>query len=291
MSTAAFRNYAELGRISNLPTCWTNVLVGCSIGAASGGEIAFLPTLAVMFAISCFYVAGMAMNDLFDVSIDRVERPERPIPSGRISQKAANLFSTMALVVGLSILANFGVPCFLFALALAGVILAYNWLHKEHGWTVVLMGACRGLVYLVSAASVTWPIELGLALWLAGMMTLYTVVITLIARSENERELGKRKFLAIGMLVIVLNPVVLVYTVTGGLVVPTTFLFIYWNHRAVKAVSETPPRTKEAVLTWLSGMCVVDSFFLAVLDHPYLSVLALGAFVLTHLGHKRIMGT
>lgn len=288
---ATLRNYAELGRISNLPTCWTNVFVGCSIGAASGGQMSAFPMLTVMFAISCFYVAGMAMNDLFDVGIDQIERPERPIPSGRISKRSANLFAGSSLLLGLLPLGTFGPSCAAFAVALAGVILAYNWLHKKFAWTVVLMGACRGLVYLVSAASVTWPVNPELALWLSGSITLYTIVITLIARRENESDLGKRKLLALGMLIIVLNPLYLTLPFAWVWVIPLGLFFVTWNLRAAKAVSETPPRTKEAVLTWLSGMCIVDSFFLSLLGRHGLSVMALAAFVLTHQAHKRIMGT
>src|SRR5687768_10756602 len=63
---STLRAYAELGRISNLPTTISNVLVGCAIGAASGGAWRWwiIPLLAV--AIASFYIAGMALNDLAD---------------------------------------------------------------------------------------------------------------------------------------------------------------------------------------------------------------------------------
>jgi 4-hydroxybenzoate polyprenyltransferase len=287
----ALRDYAELGRISNLPTCWTNVLVGCSIGAASGGEIGLFPTLAVMVAISCFYVAGMAMNDLFDVEIDQLERPGRPIPSGRISRKAANLFATTLIVLAVSILAAFGIPCLLLTLALLGVILLYNGFHKNYPKTFMLMGACRALVYLISAASIAWPVEKGIAGWFVWILFLYTVVITVVARSENEAKIGKRRFLATVMPYSVLSPILLVDSDTWVLPIILAFGFFLWNRRAVAAVWDHPPRTKEAVLTWLSGMCLVDAFLLSVLGRPIFSILALGAFALTALGHRRIMGT
>lgn len=292
VGVSPLRDYAELGRISNLPTCWTNVLVGCSIGAASGGEVTLFPTLAVMFAISCFYVAGMAMNDLFDVEIDRVERPERPIPSGRISRKAANLFAGILILLGLAVLYPFGFPCFLLACFLVLVILAYNWLHKKYGQTFLLMGACRGLVYLITAASISWPIEKGIAGWFVMVIFIYTVIITVVARSENESKLGKRRFLGLLMNYLVLSPIVLLLG-SDFRFLPIFFAvgFFYWNRRAVAAIWESPPRTKEAVLTWLSGMCLVDAFLLSVLGRSIFSLFALGAFALTALGHRRIMGT
>ena len=95
------RNYAELGRISNLPTCMTNVLVGCAIGA--GGGAFDLPTVfGISLAIALFYVAGMALNDVADLEVDRIERPQRPIPSGRINRRSAGVFAgaTTRMILG-----------------------------------------------------------------------------------------------------------------------------------------------------------------------------------------------
>lgn len=69
----------RLGRISNLPTVWTNVLVGVLLTGAALGD-ARLPLL--MLALSLFYVGGMFLNDAFDREFDAQHRPDRPIPSG-----------------------------------------------------------------------------------------------------------------------------------------------------------------------------------------------------------------
>ena len=75
--------YLRLGRVSNLPTVWTNVLAGAVLaGRATVGPGRAGRSLAL--ALSLFYVGGMYLNDAFDREIDARERPERPIPSGRI---------------------------------------------------------------------------------------------------------------------------------------------------------------------------------------------------------------
>src|SRR3954468_13064323 len=78
----ALRTLLKLGRISNLPTVWTNVLTGMvlSTGVLEGWRVA-----VVMLAMSLLYVAGMYLNDYFDRIIDACERPQRPIPAGEIS--------------------------------------------------------------------------------------------------------------------------------------------------------------------------------------------------------------
>ena len=72
------------GRIANLPTVWTNVLVGASVGVASGfGEWSIRLAIA-MVAGSLLYVAGCFYNDFYDRHWDAEHKPDRAIPSGRL---------------------------------------------------------------------------------------------------------------------------------------------------------------------------------------------------------------
>ncbi len=70
----------KLGRVSNLPTVWTNVLAGTVLAA---GTVQSWRTGLVLLAMSLFYVGGMYLNDYFDRAIDARERPQRPIPARR----------------------------------------------------------------------------------------------------------------------------------------------------------------------------------------------------------------
>ena len=91
----------ELGRVSNLPTVWTNVLAGIVLsgGGGSPGLIA-----SVILALTLFYVGGMFLNDAFDRKIDARERPGRPIPSGRVSASAVFFWGFGMLGGGLLLL-------------------------------------------------------------------------------------------------------------------------------------------------------------------------------------------
>src|SRR5579872_5947815 len=76
-----FRTFLILGRVSNLPTVWSNCLAGWLLnGGGSWRRFALL-----CLGISCLYVGGMFLNDAFDSEFDAQHRPERPIPSGAIS--------------------------------------------------------------------------------------------------------------------------------------------------------------------------------------------------------------
>src|SRR6202021_3338880 len=84
MNYPFFRPLLFLGRVSNLPTVWSNCLAGWWL--AGGGNFKALPLL--LAGTSFLYIGGMFLNDAFDVGFDRQRRAERPIPSGQISLAA-----------------------------------------------------------------------------------------------------------------------------------------------------------------------------------------------------------
>ena len=90
----------RLGRVSNLPTVWTNMLTGLVL---AGGSLVDPRILPLLIALSLFYVGGMYLNDAFDAELDAKERPERPIPSGQISARTVFIAGSETDLSGLSI--------------------------------------------------------------------------------------------------------------------------------------------------------------------------------------------
>ncbi len=129
----------RLGRVSNLPTVWTNVLAGMTL---AGGGASVSMTAVLLLSLTLFYLGGMYLNDAFDRRIDAIERPERPIPSGQV--KAATVFATGFAMLGLGLagllLAGFTLPggtgwaALASGLALAGAIVFYDWHHKANAF-------------------------------------------------------------------------------------------------------------------------------------------------------------
>src|SRR5881397_1905181 len=85
-----------LGRVSNLPTVWSNCLAGWWLGG--GRNISRLPLLFV--GATFLYVGGMFLNDAFDAVFDRQYRPERPIPSGHITRRTVWTLGMAWLTLG-----------------------------------------------------------------------------------------------------------------------------------------------------------------------------------------------
>ncbi len=134
-------------------------------------------------AAAMIYLAGMALNDLADRKEDARERPERPIPSGAVSPRAAAIVGGSLLVGGLLVARYSGARWT--GPALAAMVLAYNFQLKRSALLgPVAMGACRALSFLMGAEAARQGVERHGA---AGALLLgaYVAGLTLIARSET----------------------------------------------------------------------------------------------------------
>ncbi len=288
------KQYAELTRISNLPTCWTNVLTGCAIGSVAGSNpITALPVVILAIIISLYYMAGMALNDLGDAGIDRQQRPDRPIASGRISPRAALIFIVALFVTATVLLLIYFSHCIHLALLLVAMIILYDITHKRSSLSVAFMALCRALIYVISAYAVFadstrgFRVDTALA---SGVLALYIAFVTLVARSENKQQLDKRRWLSVAMILLVPTVFALSLPTTIYPCLVAVILLIILSKAAMFVLSE-PPQAKRAVMTWLACICLLDSLFLALLAGPAPAGVAGLCFVLVTLSHRRIKGT
>src|ERR1700749_2199129 len=95
----------RLGRVSNLPTVWTNVIAGATIANAAARPA---DIVMIGLAMTAFYVGGMYLNDFFDREIDARERPGRPIHAGEIGASTVSAIGFALLAVGVALLVPFG---------------------------------------------------------------------------------------------------------------------------------------------------------------------------------------
>ncbi|MFJ9012738.1 SCO3242 family prenyltransferase [Streptomyces canus] len=146
---ARARAWAELLRLPALFTVPGDALAGAAAVSAH-------PTARTLLAIAsslCLYEAGMALNDWADRDVDAVERPHRPLPSGRI-RPAAALGAACALTgAGLSLAACAGRPALTVAVPLAATVWAYDLALKNTPAGPLAMATARGLDLLLGAAA------------------------------------------------------------------------------------------------------------------------------------------
>ncbi|WP_426567488.1 UbiA family prenyltransferase [Streptomyces canus] len=151
---ARLRDWAELLRVSALFTVPGDALAG----AAAAGLRPNRGTAYAVGASLCLYEAGMALNDWADRDEDAVDRPHRPLPSGRISPTAALGAAGVLTAAGLAFAARAGRPALAVATALAATVWAYDLRLKHTPAAPAAMAAARGLDLLLGAtATVSAP--------------------------------------------------------------------------------------------------------------------------------------
>ena len=168
-----------LGRISNLPTVWSNCFAGWLLGGAGNWGVFAL----LIAGASLLYVGGMFLNDACDEAFDRAHRTERPIPSGAISSRAVWLLSYVALGAGALMLIFAGRALILPTLGLLVCIILYDAIHKQTTFAPVLMAGCRFLLYLVAGAAAANGAMPSLR-WAATAMAIYILGLSFLARRE-----------------------------------------------------------------------------------------------------------
>ncbi|MFE9887143.1 UbiA family prenyltransferase [Streptomyces scopuliridis] len=143
------RAWAELLRVSALFTVPGDALAG----AAALGVRPNRSTALAVGASLCLYEAGMALNDWADREEDAIDRPHRPIPSGRVSPTAALAAAGALTVAGLALAARAGRPSLAVGTALAATVWSYD-LHLKHTAAgPAAMGAARALDLLLGATA------------------------------------------------------------------------------------------------------------------------------------------
>uniref|UniRef100_UPI003F4C3FAA SCO3242 family prenyltransferase n=1 Tax=Streptomyces microflavus TaxID=1919 RepID=UPI003F4C3FAA len=158
------RAWTELFRVSALFSVPGDALAGAAAVGRSPGRGTALATGASL----CLYEAGMALNDWADREEDAVDRPHRPIPSGRISPSAALGAAGALTAAGLALAARAGRPALAVATGLAATVWAYD-LHLKHTKAgPAAMAAARSLDLLLGATATATAMSTATATSYAG---------------------------------------------------------------------------------------------------------------------------
>ncbi|WP_306802599.1 SCO3242 family prenyltransferase [Streptomyces sp. DH8] len=143
------RAWAELLRVSALFSVPGDALAG----AAAVGRRPGRSTALAIGASLCLYEAGMALNDWADRDEDAVDRPHRPVPSGRVSPAAALGAAGALTAAGLVLAARAGRPALTVATGLAATVWAYDLRLKHTKAGPAAMAAARSLDLLLGATA------------------------------------------------------------------------------------------------------------------------------------------
>lgn len=189
---AVLTAYLRLMRPANIVTAVADILMGF---AASGALLSFTtksneflpaymqPLAWLMLATIGLYGGGVVFNDVFDADLDRVERPERPIPSGKASVLGASILGLSLLSIGIIAAWQVSLVSTLIAIIVALLALLYDWKGKHHSLLgPINMGACRGGNLLLGVSVMPAMIS---NLWFIALIPIvYIAAITMVSRGE-----------------------------------------------------------------------------------------------------------
>jgi len=173
------RSVLELLRPANVVTAFADVLAGFSAAGLQNGRA--LPWL--LAATACLYAGGVVLNDVFDRAVDRVERPERPIPSGRVPVQVAAGLGAALLASGVLSAFQATAQAGVIATAIASLVLMYDAWGKRHPLVgPVNMALCRAANLLLGVAAVPEALR---GSWRLGLIPLFYISgVTVLSRGE-----------------------------------------------------------------------------------------------------------
>jgi len=256
--------YLQLMRFPNLFTSIADVLAGYLI--VRGLEINLAELLALCVATSFIYGGGCILNDVRDRKQDGLERPQRPIPSGRVAMPEAFILAVVFFGLGLAAAFWAGKAVFFVAFLLVLLAVSYDVITKEMPVLgPVTMGACRGANLLLGMSlSFDWP----MAAFLFPIISFtYVFALTTLSHFEVEGGLARKGRVVSGCLALVISAI-LILNMTHQLTVDG---LIYTGFLAAFAVPPllsgllrpSPRRVGRAVKYLILGIPLLDAVYVS----------------------------
>ena len=242
-------------------TAFADVLAGWAVaGLAPSASLVWL-----LGATACLYAGGVVLNDVFDRHLDAIERPERPIPSGKISPTTAGFVGAGLLLTGILAAAGHGATPALVAAGIALAVLIYDGWGKHQVLLGPLnMGLCRALnlgLGIAAAPAVLashWPLMV--------FPLVYIAAVTVLSRGEvhgGKRPVARLALVMTGL--VVAGLAVLAGAQTSGLPFVAALLvagILGWRvlgpmARAARALD--PASIRQAVRAGVLSLVLLDT--------------------------------
>lgn len=156
--------YIVVIRPVNVLMTFVSVMVVLFVSTAGSMVGAWQPAVLAALSASLICAGANVINDVFDVEIDRINKPGRPVASGALTVRAARIYWMLLSVIGVtcSVWINWG--CVSIALSAAVVLFAYSACLKQTPlWGNLTVSALTGLAFLYGGLAIgrlrdaLWP--------------------------------------------------------------------------------------------------------------------------------------
>lgn len=259
--------WIQIIRPSNVLTAISDVLAGVALACLFLQHDLPETTSLIWITISSMllYTGGIVFNDVFDAELDKIERPERPIPSGKVKKSAAALLGTVAFALGCFLAFQVHIVAFYISLAIVLMCLLYNGKAKHHFIAgPIVMGTCRGLNLLLGMA----VLPESLAYWyIAIIPIIYIASVTNISRGEVYGNNKTAMLVSVGLYAIVILTL-LYFTFTNKNYLALVFIlaFTFMISRPLfKAIKSLDPQDiRKAVKFGVLALILMNASWIAI---------------------------
>lgn len=184
-SKSRISSWLAVLRPPNFLTVPGDILAGYFLAAGIAPAVPVSGLVVLILAAIFFYAAGLLLNDWADAAVDRIERPERPVPANLISRGAVLLAGVVSLGLAVILCLSQGGRVSIVGIFLAVAICTYNLLTKSLPLVGPLnMGICRGFNFLLGATLAVGFMLPHLAWWGFATIVCYITAVTHLARRE-----------------------------------------------------------------------------------------------------------
>jgi 4-hydroxybenzoate polyprenyltransferase len=272
----AIRAYLTIMRPANLLTAVADIWAGAALSGYLSPETAGGPPgralLIGSLSSACLYAGGVVFNDICDASLDRIERPERPIPSGKIALASATVWGLILLIAGIALAWALGpvAGCIAIGIALAAVV--YDRWGKHRDLLGPLnMGVCRGLNLCLGMSLI--PAQMGPVAWTVFVPVIYIYAITLISRGEVHGGTRGSLRVGLGLYVAVILGVAAMAIIRHQFLLPAAFLLLFalcvFPPLASALKQPSGPKIGRAVKAGVIGLILLDAAWVATSGNLY----------------------
>ena len=269
-------NFFRLMRPANIVTSVADVLAGIAIsGYFLTFETDYFPVLMLCISTIGLYGGGIVFNDVFDADLDKIERPERAIPSGAVKLNEAILLGAFLLLSGIAAAFTIAALSGIIAILISFSALLYNKYSKHHSFLGPLnMGLCRGLNLLLGVSIIAFSLNEWYFLGIVPLIYIFS--ITMISQGEVHG-LNRNKLYAGAFLYLLVIGSMLCLSFNKGQVIIALFFIIpfAWMIFRPLFIAIKEPLGKnigKAVKAGVISLILMDAAWAAVFGSPVAAI-------------------
>ena len=279
------KSYFQLVRFPGIFTAFSNVLLGFFI--YSEFIVDWFNLFPLLTASGFLFLAGMTLNDYFDYNIDKNERPDRPLPSGKISRKAA-LYLGIALFVAANISASFvGFQAAIISVIMTILILAYDIKLKSIKIIGILnLSSIRFLNVILGSSIVLFNFEI---IWISIPIAIFVAGISILAKTENSIYPRKAKITNLVLVLFTISYVAVLTHDKGSIHWLILGMFVVVNYLPWMVIKEKSSKTTQKIVTiQLLSIPILDAILVMAFSNVVFAIVTLSMIFPAYVALRKL---